>query len=398
MIKNILKTIGKYIFYIPKTLIPKSDIVLFSCHDYQEYSGNSRFLYEYLSKHSNLNAYWITNNSTVKDHLTSQSLKYISYSNILKSIWIMLRTKIVVSSGDAYVDLFSILENKNVYKVSITHGFGPKTDRLKLDSDLIRKIHRFDYVNFPSKYTCDNNGSKLYKLPKEKIISYGYPKNDGLYDVKDGDQKYKNKSLIKKLFPDLDLISPIVILYTPTWRDYETEIPLVNIKGFTEDRFSDFLEEKNIIFIYSPHPINRPNISINNRRFASIKNDKTLIDINNLMHETDILMNDYSTTSIDYCITDKPQIFCLPDHQIYKKHVSLDEDYLYSLPGHWINSFEKLESIINKIILNKKEYVEKYHNKVQRYLNKYYDIENKRSSEMLTKFFIKLINSSSKKF
>jgi len=392
MIKSILKTIGKYIFYLPKFLVPKHDVVLFSCHDYQEYSGNSRHLYEYLSKHSNLSVYWFTNNSTVKNHLKSQSFKYISYSNIFKSIWIMLKTRIVVSSGDAYVDLFSILDENDVCKISLTHGFGPKTDELKLDSNLIGRMHRFDYINFPSKYTCENNGSRLYKFPKEKIISYGYPKNDALYNKKESEHKYKDKSLIKKLFPDLDIISSTVILYTPTWRNYQSDIPLINIEGFTGKKFSDLLEAKNILFIYSPHPMNRPNISISNRRFSLIKNDKTLIDVNNLMHETDILMNDYSTTSIDYCITDKPQFFCLPDHQIYKKHVSLDEDYLRSLPGDWMNSFSELESIIDEILLNKKKYMKKYNNNIKKYLNKYYDIENKDSSEMFRLFFMKLIN------
>ena len=395
MIKSILKKIMKYAFYLPKILIPKHNIILFSCHDYQEYSGNSRFLYEYLSKNSNFNVYWVTNNSIVKNHLKSQSFKYISHKNIFKLIWIMLKTKIVVSSGDAYADLFSILNNDHAYKISITHGFGPKTDQLKLNPCLIRNMHRFNYINFPSKHASENNGKSLYKLPENKIISYGYPKNDALYDKNKLEDRYKNKPLTKKLFPDLDVINSIVILYTPTWRDYKSGIPLANIKDFTQKKFLDFLEEKNILFIYSPHPINRSHISINNRRFSSIKNDKTLVDINNLMGETDILMNDYSTTSIDYCITGKAQIFCLPDHQKYKKYVDLDKNYLSALPGDWFDNFDTLESIFNEIISDKEQYMSKYNNNIKKYLNKYYNIENKNSSEMLELFFIKLMGNGS---
>ena len=67
----------------------------------------------------------------------------------------MLKTKIVISSGDAYADLFYILANKDVCKISITHGFGPKTDQLRLNPNLIARINRFSFVNFPSKHTCE---------------------------------------------------------------------------------------------------------------------------------------------------------------------------------------------------------------------------------------------------
>ena len=51
-----------------------------------------------------------------------------------------------------------------------------------------------------------------------------------------------------------------------------------------------------------------------NNRVVNILNHETLVDINDLMIY-DILINDYSTTSVDFSITGKPQIFCLPDHQ-----------------------------------------------------------------------------------
>ena len=195
-----------------------------------------------------------------------------------------------------------------------------------------------------------NNGSKLYGLPKNKIISFGYPKNDALYDKKKSEYLYKNRSIIKMLFPNMNVTSSTVILYTPTWRAYKSDIPLINIEGFTEKKFSDLLEDKNILFVYSLHPINRPNILLKKKRSSYIYNDTMLIDINNLMHETDILMNDYSTTSIDYCLTEKPQIFCLPDHNKYKNYVDLDKDFLESLPGDHFSNFDELASMLDKIV------------------------------------------------
>jgi len=414
--KSFIKNIGKYLVAILKILIRKKDKILISCHDYQDYSGNSRFLYEYLSKYSDMDIYWFTNNSKVKRYLKSKSFKYISHKNIFKAIKIMLETKIVINSGDAYVDIFSIFEESSVYKISLTHGFGPKTDFLKLDQNLIKRIHKFDYVNFPSKYSIENNATKLYRLSRSKIISYGYPKNDSLFKKNESEMLHKDKFIIKNLFPDMDITNSTVILYTPTWRNYKSDIPFFCMPDYSHKIFSDLLDDKDILFICSPHPINRPNKpffdqfktksnektisnnktmheSFNHNRFVTSYNDQTLIDVNNLMHEADILLNDYSTTSIDYCITGKPQVFCLPDHEIYKKHVVLNKNYIEMLPGNWCEDFETFQKIIDEIIMNKDKYIQKYDNNIKRYLSMYYDVKNQNSSEKIKLFLLGLLKN-----
>ena len=98
-------------------------------------------------------------------------------------------------------------------------------------------------------------------------------------------------------------------------------------------------------------------------RVINLSNHETLVDINNLMLEIDILINDYSTASIDFCITNKAQVFCLPDHNKYTSYVKLPSDYLNALPGNHVSSYCDLKSTIDDILSNYSEYINKYKEK-----------------------------------
>ena len=132
---------------------------------------------------------------------------------------------------------------------------------------------------------------------------------------------------------------------------------------------------------------NPPKNTFNDNRVSYINNNQTFGDINQLMHETDILMNDYSTTSVDYSITKKPQMFCLPDHENYIKHINIEKNYHKSIPGGSFNDFDGLKNIIDEILDSNEKYVDKYKKNNREYLNKYYDIYIRNSSERF-KFFI----------
>ena len=80
------------------------------------------------------------------------------------------------------------------------------------------------------------------------------------------------------------------------------------LDGYNEDEFCNYLEENNLYMIFSSHPIMNIKNNINNR-VINILNHETLVDINDLMIYSDILINDYSTTSVDFSITRKPQMF-----------------------------------------------------------------------------------------
>ena len=398
--KKLLKLLSKFLFYIPSKILI-NDCIILCGNNYESYSGNSRFLYEYLSKHSKYKIYWVTNNRKLIDYLNNRKLKYITHKSIFSMLYVTLKSKIIINSGDSYFNILGLIELNKTKKISLLHGQGPKTDFHCNDpvietptgsvetENLIKRMHEFDLINFPSSFTAQLNGKKLYKLPNHKIITFGYPKNDQLIE-----NFIEKKSLIKREHTNTVLGKEIdcntkVILYTPTWRPYKSSgFELENLSGFDALDFSNYLKKNNIYLIFSSHPIMDNRVKFSDR-VINLSNHETLVDINNLMLEIDILINDYSTASIDFCITNKAQVFCLPDHNKYTSYVKLPSDYLNALPGNHVSSYCDLKSTIDDILSNNIEYINKYKEKREKYLNIYYDCKNSNSCMM----FNNLINN-----
>ena len=52
--------------------------------------------------------------------------------------------------------------------------------------------------------------------------------------------------------------------YTPTWRPYEYNLPLLDLDGFDQNKFNDWLTKNNYYFFYTIHSTIKPNLLLNN--------------------------------------------------------------------------------------------------------------------------------------
>tara|TARA_B100001996_G_C18447970_1_gene511073 strand:- start:8 stop:586 length:579 start_codon:yes stop_codon:yes gene_type:complete len=170
--------------------------------------------------------------------------------------------------------------------------------------------------------------------------------------------------------------------------------------GFEFTKFNNWLKNKNIYFLSTFHlnemsdeevekikqkseiyidenKVIKNNISIKeiNNKFERIKmidkNYQNLFDVNKLMIEIDILLNDYSTTSVDISILNKPQIFFLPDSDIYSKNQDFMENYRNIIPGSEITNYTEFINQLDDIIKNKSKYISKYKSRSESLLDKY---------------------------
>ena len=66
--KYIIKYILGLIFYPLKYIVPKNNTVIISSNSPKVYSGNARYLFEYLSEKNSLNVIWYTENKLIKSH------------------------------------------------------------------------------------------------------------------------------------------------------------------------------------------------------------------------------------------------------------------------------------------------------------------------------------------
>ena len=105
-----------------------------------------------------------------------------------------------------------------------------------------------------------------------------------------------------------------------------------------------------------------------------------MLDTNSLMMEIDILLNDYSTTSVDISILNKPQIFFFPNGNIYSEPDNPDKiksgilflDYYRNLiPGDEVFNYTDFVEKLGNIIANTNEYLSKHKDSSDKLLERY---------------------------
>ena len=142
-----------------------------------------------------------------------------------------------------------------------------------------------------------------------------------------------------------------------------------------------------------PHDLYKfKNLKLSNLRYID-KDKHPCLDTTYFLNFVDILLNDCSTTSTEFAILKKPQIFVFPDYKKYIKHTSFLENYKTDLPGNLILNFDDLKTEIIKNINNKNAYKKKFAKQLKNNLKKFYDHKiDKRVNEKFYKLTLKIIH------
>lgn len=377
--------------YILGRLMSKErNLIILEGTDSSRYNESSRYLFEYLSTQKDLDVYWATSSRTIKDHISKKGLKCLfGFWDKLKT---MPKAKMVIGTGSTHMDFFNVI-GSDTLKYCLMHGIGPKASVYTGESEAptmreLENIHKFDYMNFTSKYTASLIGKLAYKTPYKKIVVLGYPRNDQLFDKALCEKALRAKDYGRKVFPHMKPGSRL-LLYTPTWRkDMSKDLPLFGLKGFDLRSMDSFLKENNIYMICTVHPNVASSIKTGCDNIFVVDYGKDhLFDTNALMPEADLLINDYSTTSTDFAILDRPQIFVMPDYDEYVEKDCFTEDYRKVLPGKEVFSFEELK----KEILGQLEDPGQFSAARRAYLDKYYDVSLSNSCELHANFIRKVL-------
>ena len=382
--KKIIKLFIEIILQPLKFIIKQDNYIILSSINDNIYSGNVRYLFEHLSSKDDFNVFWYTNNKKVKSHLKNRGYQYITLSNPIKLIYCLFKTKYVFNDGDSYINLFNIIDNINCKKICLFHGQGTKTTLEKNNPNntieqQIKRIQKFNYVNFPSKYSVEKIAKELYKLPASKIISIGYPRCDIFYK--------KNKSNIENvshIFKSIQNKHSKIILYTPTWRPYKYRFPILNMPGFTFAKFNTWLKANNHYFAYTLHPNSLMISSIpsdtSNIKFINTSK-MSVFDINEFMLEVDVLINDYSTTSTDFSLLNKPQLFFMPDYEKYRDNKGFLTDFRSEMPGKEVMAYSELIDNLAYINSSRDNYLSDFKDKIDNIISKYHSVKKGGCSE-----------------
>ena len=357
----LLKIFTLPFWYIQKLIPRNKKCWIFGAGSGMMYFDNSKWLFEYVLKNEkNINAIWITRSKEIFKKLSNEN-KPVLMTNSLKGILTSLKAGVVfinntpkdvnsrTINGSLQIWLWHGLMMKKIGKdarLFSKEQNGYKTKLFQIIQELIypELSYNPDYVINTSEFFSPFFSS-AFKLPKEKILLTGYPRNDALFSNDE-------EPLIKDINIRFD--NPRKIIYLPTWRDslYNKGMSFnpFNSYDFDLSLFMTILEETNSIFLNKGHYFESKNIGITStsKRFINLDNNK-YSDLYKLIKDVDVLITDYSSVYFDFILTGKPVILAPFDYKNYTtKSRPLYYDYFIEIDGikasNWNELFEILKN------------------------------------------------------
>tara|TARA_R110000787_G_scaffold98566_2_gene202560 strand:- start:23 stop:1216 length:1194 start_codon:yes stop_codon:yes gene_type:complete len=340
-IKLVSTLIINLFFYALGNIIPKrKNLWLFGAWYGNRYSDNSKAFFEYINNEQpHINAVWICKDSQVIEQVRILGFKAFHEKSLI-GLWYQLSAEFVFMCQSLHDDIYSPCIGKNTTVVNLWHGlplkkimydvFGDKAAKKNFIGRLFDKLSpynniRNDYLLATSEET-QQTLSKAFRLPIERTIITGFPRNDVFLKptIKSNGQVYK-------------------CIYMPTFRGGKgSECDLFAQYGFDAKVIDQALIKNNIELVLRMHPVNKPPRyiidEINNSSNISIDSTADLFDS---IVDYDCMVTDYSGGYFDFLLTGRPIFFAPFDLEKYKKQerdlyyqyedVTL-EPYAYSWP------------------------------------------------------------------
>ncbi|WP_426462218.1 bifunctional glycosyltransferase/CDP-glycerol:glycerophosphate glycerophosphotransferase [Staphylococcus equorum] len=293
--------------YMSKEIKRKSILML--GFDYS-FTGNSKYLFEYL-----------------KDKYTSDFLKIATFDiNVPEDYRIEPRSKEFFDTlytsnviiGESWIPL-AFRKKEGQTWIQLWHGTPFKkmlfdTNEIKMVSlnpnhkvQQKKDIARWDYLLSDSKVAKEKFQSS-FDMDESKILNSGYPRNQWLIENKDNEQLI-NDIKIKNNIP----LDKKVILYAPTWRDYNYKIKESNKKIKYMADFNKLLSNlgNDYVIINKAHSMDsQPSWNLGIKNVITVNNST---NIQELIISSDVIVTDYSSIFFDAIHIKKSFYFLIKD-------------------------------------------------------------------------------------
>lgn len=205
-------------------------------------------------------------------------------------------------------------KKKNTFFLNTWHGSPIK----KMGSDIASDNQSFsskgknhtDVMNTQSYFEADIF-SKCFEIPRNHFIEVGLPRNDTLANYTEEERA----TLRRKLGLPED---KIVILYCPTFREYEKDENLGVVLAPPMDlkKWEAELGDQYVLLFRAHYEVSKV-MEINENVF--VRNVTDYPALNDLMVASDILISDYSSIFFDYSIMDKVMLHFTYDFDKYEE-------------------------------------------------------------------------------
>lgn len=236
---------------------------------------------------------------------------------------------------------------------------------------LEREARTWDFLISPNPY-CSNVLPRVFSYGGP-LLETGYPRNDVLVR-----SDHKTRALVRN---NLGISDPEtkVVLYAPTWRDYER---------LADGRWAaisfldkDFVMSGNARLLYRGHSnthdadkIELPPGSIDVTKYPNVTE---------LCLAADVLVTDYSSIMFDFTITGKPLVIYAPDISTYVLERGLYFDLRIHVPGPVVETQIALVDVLDNIDKLSVQYSALY----RRWSEKFHTWESGSSAQKIVEIF-----------
>lgn len=301
-----------------------------------------------------------------------KSYKNVSFVNFGKIGYIkLLATAGWLINNVSFPNYYT--KKKGQVFIDTWHGIPLKTlgydmpDGSKEVSNVEKNFLSTDYMISANPFLTEiyEKAYKLEGLYEGQIIEAGYPRLDILF-------RFSREQIFAKLEklgvkPDKN---KKIILFAPTWKgqNYAHADASVDCYFDFKERMERLIDTEKYQILIKPH-----------QRVFQLAKDKlnepffvpAMVDANEILSVTDILISDFSSIFYDYLATGKPVLFYIEDVESYKEQRGMYHS-LEHLPGPVAETPEALASLINNIENVSSEWDKKY-NEIRQYANAYSD-------------------------
>jgi CDP-glycerol glycerophosphotransferase (TagB/SpsB family) len=341
------------IFYITYLLpINEKKILLIMTHDDSD-EGNVGYTYTYFKKQDS---------DLIFKKVIRENYTFKPNKNLLKNlIYIFLIVPFHISTSKTiFMDNvflpFSIVKVKKDTKlVQLWHGTGSiKKFGIDTEEGLVKKLGISTNKNTTHFIVGSSWMKEIYKTAfqaeEKKIFNIGCPRTDFFFN-KTFLQESRNNFYHD--YPELS--NKKIILYAPTFRDYDKNSNEIKIHLDIENLLSNLSNDYVLVIRLHPHIARKVNLNkyIKDVRTKRIFDFSPYDKLNTLLICCDILITDYSSIIYEYALMKKPMIFYPYDLDEFEKSGrGFYGNYKSIVPGPVVFKTEDIIDIINKKITN----------------------------------------------
>lgn len=333
--KKLLYNVYAFLFNLSALLFPVKEnrIAFISMHN-ENFRDSLGCVYEYLRKEGKYDFVLITR----EDLSPRKPLKVLSF---FLSKARLLATSRYVFLNDNFMPMGKLKFRKNTVITQLWHGEGAFKKfglHISQPEDLrkreIAANGKLTYV------VCSGEGVKeiyaeAFGVEKEKVLPLGAPRLDYLLS-EENEKKAKEK--ISALYPHTK--GKKIILYAPTFRD-DTERDSKLLDSFKPEKLLSELGDEYALFIRL-----HPQVHSAKADFGGVTDVTDYEDVRELVLASDVLITDYSSICMDFCVLDKKTVFYCPDLQWYREKRDFYFDYEALVPGVVCKDFSDLAEAI----------------------------------------------------